>query len=129
MSQTGYRLETRLTEPRFLGTRTTASIGVFNEEVPIAIDFELWLRVAMKYEFDYVDEPLLLYRTGHANLSRRFKERRKLVVGTIIPHILNECGGRELLSRREIAEAYANLFSDMGENDLSRSQLSAIGYQ
>ena len=27
ISQTGYRLETRLTEPRFLGTRTTASIG------------------------------------------------------------------------------------------------------
>ncbi len=33
ISQTGYRLETRLTEPRFLGTRTTASIGVFNEEL------------------------------------------------------------------------------------------------
>jgi outer membrane protein insertion porin family len=33
ISQTGYRLETRMTEPRFLGTRTTASIGVFNEEL------------------------------------------------------------------------------------------------
>jgi len=33
ISQTGYRLETRLTEPRFLGTRTTASIGAFNEEL------------------------------------------------------------------------------------------------
>jgi outer membrane protein insertion porin family len=33
ISQTGYRVETRLTEPRFLGTRTTASIGVFNEEL------------------------------------------------------------------------------------------------
>ncbi|MFO7714974.1 outer membrane protein assembly factor BamA [Desulfosarcina sp.] len=33
ISQTGYRVETRLTEPRFLNTRTTASIGVFNEEL------------------------------------------------------------------------------------------------
>lgn len=33
VSQTGYRLETRLTEPRFLNTRTTASIGVFSEEL------------------------------------------------------------------------------------------------
>jgi outer membrane protein insertion porin family len=33
ISQTGYRIETRLTEPRFLGTRTTASIGAFNEEL------------------------------------------------------------------------------------------------
>jgi outer membrane protein insertion porin family len=31
VSETGHRVETRLTEPRFLGTRTTATIGVFNE--------------------------------------------------------------------------------------------------
>ena len=33
VSETGYRLETRLTEPRFLGTHITASIGVYNEEL------------------------------------------------------------------------------------------------
>ena len=33
ISQTGYRVETRLTEPRFLGTRTSASIGAYNEEL------------------------------------------------------------------------------------------------
>lgn len=33
ISETGYRLETRLTEPRFLNTRTIASIGIFNEEL------------------------------------------------------------------------------------------------
>ncbi|MGD9307723.1 MAG: outer membrane protein assembly factor BamA [Desulfosarcina sp.] len=33
ISQTGYRVETRLTEPRFFGTRITASLGVFNEEL------------------------------------------------------------------------------------------------
>ncbi len=33
VSQTGYRLETRLTEPRFLNTRTTASLGLYNEEL------------------------------------------------------------------------------------------------
>jgi outer membrane protein insertion porin family len=33
VSQTGHRLEARLTEPRFLGTRTTASIGAFTEEL------------------------------------------------------------------------------------------------
>ncbi|BBO84560.1 hypothetical protein DSCO28_51260 [Desulfosarcina ovata subsp. sediminis] len=32
ISQTGYRVETRLTDPRFLGTRTTASLGIYNEE-------------------------------------------------------------------------------------------------
>ncbi|BBO70748.1 hypothetical protein DSCA_46780 [Desulfosarcina alkanivorans] len=33
VSETGYRVETRLTEPRFLGSRTTASIGAFTEEL------------------------------------------------------------------------------------------------
>lgn len=33
VSETGYRLETRLTEPRFLGTKTIASIGLFTEEL------------------------------------------------------------------------------------------------
>lgn len=33
ISQTGYRVETRLLEPRFLGTHTSASIGLFNQEL------------------------------------------------------------------------------------------------
>lgn len=33
ISQTGYRVETRLTEPRFFRTRTLANIGVFHEEL------------------------------------------------------------------------------------------------
>ena len=33
VSETGFRLETRLTEPRFLGIHITASIGAFHEEL------------------------------------------------------------------------------------------------
>ena len=33
ISETGFRLETRLTEPRFIGTHITASIGAFHEEL------------------------------------------------------------------------------------------------
>jgi len=33
VSETGYRLETQLTEPRFLGTRIIASVGIFAEEL------------------------------------------------------------------------------------------------
>lgn len=33
ISQTGYRVESRLTEPRFFRTRTLANIGVFHEEL------------------------------------------------------------------------------------------------
>ena len=33
MSETGHRFETRLTEPRFFGTRIAATVGIFNEEL------------------------------------------------------------------------------------------------
>ncbi len=33
VSETGYRLETQLVEPRFLGTRVTATAGIFTEEL------------------------------------------------------------------------------------------------
>jgi glycosyltransferase involved in cell wall biosynthesis len=101
-------------------------VGMFNESIPLAIDFELWLRVAMHYHFDFIDEPLVYYRTGHANLSKRYQERRRLVVDKIIPYILNECGGRERLTNLEIRENYARLFAAMSKNDLSKSQWSAL---
>jgi glycosyltransferase involved in cell wall biosynthesis len=45
--------------------------GVFNEEYRHASDYDLWLRVAMCWDFEFVDEPLVYYRTGHANLTGR----------------------------------------------------------
>ena len=49
-------------------------IGGFDEELPLAEDFDLLLRVAERYRFEYIDEPLVSYRTGHANLSQREEE-------------------------------------------------------
>jgi len=103
-------------------------VGLFNEHIPLAIDFELWLRVSMRYQFNYIDEPLLFYRTGHANLSKRYKERRKIVINYILPHVLNDCGGRKLLTSKETSEAYARLFAGMGADELIFSSRSSIFY-
>ena len=85
-------------------------VGYFDESIPMAIDYDLWLRVAMKYRFDFVDEPLLLYRTGHANLSRRSTERRTIVLRRILPRFLAMDGVRGRLGWRPIAEAYADTY-------------------
>ena len=34
-------------------------IGGFDESIGLAIDYDLWLRIAMNYRFDYVDAPLV----------------------------------------------------------------------
>ena len=118
------------TIPTFSSTIVRRSVfdevGLFNEAIPLAIDYEFWLRAAMRWHFDYIDEPLVRYRTGHRQLSMRYRERRQLVINYILPHILNDCGGRELITRRECAEAWGKLFASIGENELAISQWSSI---
>ncbi len=50
-------------------------VGFFDETLPMGIDYDLWIRVAARSEFVFVDEPLVKYRTGHANLSRNTLKR------------------------------------------------------
>lgn len=84
--------------------------GGFDENLALAIDYDLWLRIAQQYRFDYVDEPLVLYRTGHASLSRRRRERVE-TVGHIMKRFLDS-GGRELLDAEQVRLAEADYFCD-----------------
>jgi glycosyltransferase involved in cell wall biosynthesis len=49
--------------------------GFFDENLPMGIDYDLWVRLAARCKFDYVNEPLVKYRTGHANLSSNTMKR------------------------------------------------------
>jgi hypothetical protein len=50
-------------------------VGGFDESIPLAIDYDFWLRAARHYRFGVVDKPLVAYRVGHVNLSRRQLDR------------------------------------------------------
>lgn len=50
-------------------------VGRFDPLLDLSIDYDLWLRVAAHYPFDCVPEPLVLYRTGHGNLSQKLSDR------------------------------------------------------
>jgi glycosyltransferase involved in cell wall biosynthesis len=50
-------------------------VGRFDESIDLSIDYDFWLRAARVTHFDFVDEPLVKYRTGHANLSRNLDDR------------------------------------------------------
>lgn len=50
--------------------KTFEEIGYFKKEFKIGLDLELFLRVAEKYELDYIDEPLTIYRIHQDNFSR-----------------------------------------------------------
>ena len=50
-------------------------VGRFDPLWDLAIDYDLWLRVAKHHTFDFVDEELVRYRTGHGNLSKKLRDR------------------------------------------------------
>lgn len=70
-------------------------IGCFDPHIALAIDFDLWLRAARHYQFDYVDAPLVEYRVGHGNLSRRIGERLKTAM-LLMRRFLARGGGEHL---------------------------------
>jgi len=48
-------------------------IGNFDESLPACEDYDLWLRIAMKYTFHFIEEPLIIKQGGHADqLSRKY---------------------------------------------------------
>jgi len=60
-----------------------ASAGLFNTSLTQGEDFDLWLRIAGEgNEFDFVEEPLVLYRVGGnasamSSMNKRFADNRR----------------------------------------------------
>jgi glycosyltransferase involved in cell wall biosynthesis len=99
--------------------------GLFDEALELAIDYDLWLRAARRARFDYVDEPIVLYRVGHANLSRRHEERLDAAM-RIMRRFLDEHGGRALLPPAVVARAWAETYTSVGRARHGRSALAAL---
>jgi glycosyltransferase involved in cell wall biosynthesis len=89
------------------------AVGLFDPALPLAIDYDLWLRVARHFEFDHVDEPLVRYRTGHGNLSSRITERVTAVLG-ILRRSLGRRGNAATADPTAQAEAWGSTCRTMG---------------
>ena len=88
-------------------------VGCFDPRLDLAIDFDLWLRVAPHYEFDFVDEVLVEYRTGHANLSRRLGDRLTSVLSTM-RRCLKRRRVEEQVPRAVLRSAWGSTFRSLG---------------
>jgi glycosyltransferase involved in cell wall biosynthesis len=58
--------------------------GCFDETLEMAIDWDLWLRLSVGYQFEFINEPLLFYRIGHAGQMSRDINKRYLCLDRII---------------------------------------------
>ncbi|OGM11468.1 hypothetical protein A2Z22_00255 [Candidatus Woesebacteria bacterium RBG_16_34_12] len=55
-------------------SNTLKSLKGFNESYEIAEDYDLWLRAAKKYLFDYINKPLVIVNLHDSNLCRDIKK-------------------------------------------------------
>jgi glycosyltransferase involved in cell wall biosynthesis len=89
--------------------------GGFDETLPMGIDYDLWIRLAAKCGFDYVNQPLIKYRTGHVNLSRNVT-RRYQCAQLIMSKALNDPEIRGKLSWYVARLAWADTWSNMASH-------------
>ena len=48
-------------------------VGVFDESMPVCEDYDLWLRIAIRYPFKFLSDKLIVKRGGHDDqLSRKY---------------------------------------------------------
>ncbi len=67
-------------------------VGYFDEELPVAEDYDLWLRVAVDYQVELLPDPLVIKRGGHpdqlssrSSIDRyRIKALEKLLSSTVL---------------------------------------------
>ncbi len=109
------------------------TIGGFDERLRMGIDWDLWLRASRLTEFAYVDEPLLLYRVGHAGqMSRNWEERFKSADQIFErfrqsdPSVVPERLLRRVRAYRNVSRA--GLYRDVDLAASTRMYLDALGF-
>jgi hypothetical protein len=56
-----------------LHTELLNEVGGFDESMPVCEDYDLWLRIAKRFPFHFIEEKLIVKRGGHEDqLSRKF---------------------------------------------------------
>jgi glycosyltransferase involved in cell wall biosynthesis len=101
-------------------------VGFFDERYPPVEDYDLWLRIARWFRFDYVDEPLVEYRVGHASLSTRYADR--LLTALEIMHRFLKEGGREMIRPAVVRQATAETYFHLSLAKRQQAPLSALRF-
>lgn len=54
--------------------------GVFDERLPMSIDWDLWLRFSLEYEFAFLNEKAFYYRLWSGQMSHNYEKRYKCIM-------------------------------------------------
>jgi glycosyltransferase involved in cell wall biosynthesis len=104
-----------------------ARVGGFDERLGIAIDYDFWLRAARHYRFGVVDAPLVAYRVGHMNVSRRQYERLHVAL-LIMRRFERHFDAPARLDAATLARSDAETFAHLGVIARGFSRRTAAGW-
>lgn len=99
-------------------------VGLFDPELPLAIDYDLWLRAVRHYRFATLNQPLTLYRSGHGNLSSRQAERITAAFGIMD----RATRGSHPFSKQALHRGYASTCQSMAWACRRTQPLSAMAW-
>jgi len=110
-----------------LRTKLFDEIGNFDESLPACEDYDLWLRIAMKYTFHFIEEPLIIKQGGHADqLSRKYwgmDRFRVAVLKKLLDH--NSLKGERLqLTRSALVEKCSVLINGFAKRSKKEEELN-----
>ncbi len=89
-------------------------LGGFDEHLPVCEDYDLWLRMTLRYEIGFIPEPLVIKRGGHPDqLSRAYwgmdRFRIRALAGLIVR---GEVDGDKKIAVLEELERKCRIVSD-----------------
>lgn len=84
--------------------------GRFDESIPMGIDWDLWLRFSVHWEFDFVTEPTYVYRIWDGQMSKNWRGRYDCafrIMDKFVERYPNE------LPDKMIATGYADTYTNL----------------
>ena len=89
------------------------AVGPFDEAIPMGIDYDLWLRISTKYEYEYLDYVTYLYRQWGGQMSRKFDKRLDCAI-RIMQRFLDQNPGLVPSSVQNLAWAHTYTYGGDG---------------
>jgi glycosyltransferase involved in cell wall biosynthesis len=101
-----------------------ARAGMFDETLPMGIDWDLWLRMSTEFEFLYLDAPTLRYRIWSGQMSKNAARRFDCTL-RIMKGFVERYPG--ILPASTVSEAWAHTYTNRARTlTLARRRTDAL---
>lgn len=101
-------------------------VGLMDTSFRMGIDWDLWLRMSVHYHFDYVDEPLLIYRVGHSGqMSKNYAVREQDTMRIMEQFI---AANPKLLPKELVRWAFAYSYCNRGYHFRRLDRWKSLGF-